>query len=140
MSVLKKLTKAISKPVKEVGKAIHWTDIRYPVVGAAVGALTGGVGSAVIGALGGNMVGGAYQQNKIQKDMMSAEQAAAEAAAQQQYNASLQPIATPAAVDGSAIADSNYSADRKRRFSLSRTTMQKASLLGSSSTGRTTLG
>lgn len=140
MSLWKNITKAVSQPFKEVGKAIHWTDIRYPVVGAAVGALTGGVGGAAIGALGGNMVGGAYQQNKIQKDMMSAEQAAAAAAAQQQYNASLQPIATPAAVDGSAIADSNYSADRKRRFSLSRTTMQKASLLGSSSTGRTTLG
>lgn len=150
---LKSIGKAVSKPFKEIGKAIHWTDIRYPVVGAVVGAATGGIGAslgafgsttavsgslygAAAGALGGNMLGEAHMQQRIAAD----EAAAAAAAAQQQYNASLQPAATPAATINPAVAEESYSADRKRRFSLSRTTMQRASLLGSSGMGRTTLG
>lgn len=86
--------------------------------------------------MAGNMVGQTHMQQRMAAD----EEAAAARAAQQQYNASLQPAATPTAVDSPALADANYSADRKRRFSLSRTTMQRASLLGSSGTGRTTLG
>lgn len=152
MSVWKKLTKAVQKPFKELGNG-WWNDVRYPLVGAAVGAATGGIGAAYgafgaatattgalygagAGAMAGNMVGQAHMQQRMAAD----EEAAAARAAQQQYNASLQPAATPTAVDSPALADANYSADRKRRFSLSRTTMQRASLLGSSGMGRTTLG
>ena len=135
MSVWKKLTKAVQKPFKEIGDG-WWNDVRYPLVGAAVGAATGGIGGALVGAMAGNMVGQAHTQQRMAAD----EEAAAARVAQQQYNASLQPAATPTAVDSPALADANYSADRKRRFSLSRTTMQRASLLGSSGMGRTTLG
>lgn len=135
MSVWKKLTKAVQKPFKELGNG-WWNDVRYPVVGATIGAVTGGPVGAFIGATAGNMAGQAHMQQRMAAD----EEAAAARAAQQQYNASLQPAATPTAVDSPALADANYSADRKRRFSLSRTTMQRASLLGSSGVGRTTLG
>lgn len=117
---LKSIGKAVSKPFKEIGDG-WWTDVRNYVG---------------FGIIGGSLI----EQQRTQKQMMQMEQAAAERAAQQQYNASLQPAATPTAVDSPALADANYSADRKRRFSLSRTTMQRASLLGSSGMGRTTLG
>ncbi len=164
---LKKIGHAIEKPFKEVGHG-WWTDVRYPVLGAAAGALTAGValpaiaGAATVaaggsvaaaGAIGGSIssymgtaalvgagIGNMIGQGAAQRKLTSIEQAAAERAAQQQYNASLQPAATPDAVTNPAVAEESYSADRKRRFSLSRTTMQRASLLGSSGTGRTTLG
>ncbi|MDO4221620.1 MAG: hypothetical protein Q4C88_05840 [Akkermansia sp.] len=120
MSLWKKLTKAVEKPFKEIGDG-WWTDVRNYVG---------------FGIIGGSLI----EQQRTQKQMMQMEQAAAERAAQQQYNASLQPAATPEAAYSPALEAENYAADKRRRFSLSRTTMQRASLLGNSGTGRTTLG
>lgn len=79
-------------------------------------------------------------QASAQRKMQQAEQEAAARAAQQQYDASVQPVATPAAVQQNAIEEDTYQSNKKRRFSVSKTTMQGASLLGGSGAGRTTLG
>lgn len=122
-----KLVKSVTKPFKEVGKAINWKDWG----GAALSTVGGGlVGLSVYG-----MASQASAQRKAQK----AEQAAAEQAAQQQYDASVQPVATPEAVQQNAIEEETYQNNKKRRFSVARTTMPGASLLGGGA-GRTTLG
>lgn len=74
-----------------------------------------------------------------QKKQQKAAERAAEQAAQQQYDASVQPVATPEAVQQNAIEEETYQNNKKRRFSVARTTMPGASLLGGGA-GRTTLG
>lgn len=49
----KSFTKSITKPFKEVGKAIHWTDIRKPLVTAAAVAGAVYTGGATLAALAG---------------------------------------------------------------------------------------
>lgn len=123
-------THAITKPFKEVGKAIHWTDIRYPVVGAALaatgvglagyGILTaaGGVGAAV-GANVGSQIGGQHLADKAQKA------AAAESAAEAQRiaAASNMPIAliSPQSESSSVLSENTAASDARRRYSLQRT-------------------
>lgn len=163
MGLFKKVTKAVSKPFKELGKG-WWTEVRTPLaytaagaaLGAGVGALAGvgglagsaGAGAlagAKTGALAGAALGGV--QNMSDAQLRTARQAAAIEAAtaekqmQAAYNASLQADATPGQEQSQIneqLADEQDAARRRRAYSLTKT-VNSGGLLGSFGS-RNTLG
>lgn len=126
-------THAITKPFQQIGRAIHWTDIRYPVIGAALGGVGLGIGAALgagistgvgVAAVGGGAMvgmqaGGQHLADKAQK-VASAESAAE---AQRAVAASNMPIAqvSPQSQMSSVLSENTSASDARRRYSLQRT-------------------
>lgn len=123
---LKSVTKAVSKPFAQVGKAIHWTDW---------GQLA--VSTVALGAVGA-MSYMQRQQQKAADQQYALQQQAAQQSLQAQLNAATQVQTAPQqVVQNAELAAQNNASDARRRFSFSRTT-QGGSVLGSS-IGRTAM-
>lgn len=155
---VKSVGKAIEKPFKELGDG-WWTDVRYPVVGAAAGALggyflaplaagasataatatAGAVKGGLYGAIGGSLVGANHEQLKAQQEQLRIQQETAQQQLEASFAASLNADSAPAwEYEDMAQKQALNSRARKKAYSMSKTVNRPLAL--GSLAGRQTLG
>lgn len=132
MGLFKKVTKAVTKPFKELGKG-WWTEVRTPLAYTAAGAVLGGPLGAVAGLSFGTLKSSSDAQARAAREQAAIEAATAEKQMQAAYNASLQADATPGQEQSQLneqMQDQQDALRRRRAFSLTKT-VNTGRLLGS---------
>lgn len=155
---VKSIGHAIEKPFKELGDG-WWTDVRYPLIGAATGAVggyllaplaagasataatatAGAVKGGLYGALGGTFVGANHEQMKAQQEQLRIQQETAQQQLEASFSASLNADSAPAwEYEDLAQKQAQNSRARKKAYSMSKTVNRPLSL--GALAGRQTLG
>lgn len=132
--------------VKKIVKQMHSPQaIVNSVVGGAIGFAMGGPVGAAVGAISGGLKGTMEKrQEEKQEKAQDAQLAAAQRIADAQNPANLATAVTPnASTENAQISEENMASEERRKYSFSKTLMNRHGRLGSSGGGsatRDTLG